>query len=219
MATLDKMKTKFSSRVIDHLIQALLIFASVFLAFWLTEYRDSQIKNEAFETSMFHIASEMEFNHNRIEYVFDYYNSLLWQIDSIKKIPNSNWENLYGYQLKNWQGVQLPMLRSSAYQTFLNTGISDKAKFELAKSFADIYSLQSMINIGENSFYDLAINDPGFTALYKIRHFMGIYYEILPDLMMFYQDSGKKWLSKYGYDLEIKSNRLRIIVESKMISH
>lgn len=29
-------------KIIDHLVQAVLIFMSVFLAFWLTEYRENQ---------------------------------------------------------------------------------------------------------------------------------------------------------------------------------
>ncbi len=35
-------KLKLSERIIDHLIQAILIFISVFLAFWLSQYQEKQ---------------------------------------------------------------------------------------------------------------------------------------------------------------------------------
>ena len=200
---------KMSQRLIDHLIEAILIFASVFFAFWLTDYRESRNEAETLKISLQHIAAEMNYNHKRIEYVFENYSTLINEIDSLKNQQNIDWESLYGYELKSWHGMQTPMLRSTAYQTFLNSGINDKAEFELAKALADIYNMQTVIERLDNSFFEIATTDSGFTALPKVRHLTGIYSELLPGLMMFYQQGGKKWLQEYGYKLEITNERLQ----------
>ena len=38
-------KLSLSQRIIDHLIQAILIFISVFMAFWLNDYQLQQKEN------------------------------------------------------------------------------------------------------------------------------------------------------------------------------
>ena len=110
----------------------------------------------------------------------------------------------------------MPMLRSTAYQTFLTSGVNDKAKFELAKSLADIYNVQSIIERLDNSFFDLATADRELTALPKVRHLARIYVGVIPDVIMFYQHKGKSWLSEYGYNMDIKNDELKNIVEKRM---
>jgi hypothetical protein len=175
------------------LIEAFMIFASVFLAFWLTEVRETRKANQLLEVSLQHIASEMEYNHKRIESIFEYYIKMSNEIDSIAKKSDVDLENRYGYELKGWKGVQIPMLRSTAYQTFLNSGAIDNADFDMSKSFAGIYNIQSVIERLENSFYDIAATDRGFTSLPNVRHLFGLYAEILPDVIYAYQMQGKRW--------------------------
>lgn len=214
MAKNKMIKIGISQRISDHLIEAILIFASVFFAFWLNDFRESRIQSETLKVSLQHIAVEMEYNHTRIESVYENYSNLIHEIDSLKNLDNSDWEKLYGYDLKSWHGMQTPMLRSTAYQTFLNTGIIDKAKFELAKTLADIYNMQTIIERLDNSFFEIATTDRGFTSLPKVRHLTGLYSELLPSLMLFYQQEGKKWLQEYGYNLEIRNEKLRNITSS-----
>jgi len=206
-------RLKISQRISDHLIEAILIFASVFFAFWLTDYRESHNKAETLKISLKQIASEMEYNHKRIESVFDYHSSLIQEIDSIKNQTDTDWEKLYGHNLKKWYGMQMPMLRSTAYQTFLNSGVTDKAELELAKSLADIYNTQSIIERLDNSFFNIATTDRGLAALPKVRHLAEIYVGILPDVIMFYQDGKENWLYEYGYDLDIENEDLKSIVD------
>ncbi len=209
-------KPKISEKLINYLIEAVMIFSSVFLAFWLTEVRETKKANQLLEVSLQHIASEMEYNHKRIESIFEYYVKMINAIDSLKKNSDINPENHYGYELNGWNGVQIPMLRSTAYQTFLNSGTIDNADFDMAKSFAGIYSVQSVIERLENSFYDIAATDNAFTSLSKVRHLFGIYAQILPDVLTGYQIQGKKWLADYGYNLDISNEKLKEIVTSRM---
>lgn len=208
------LKIKVSQRIGDHLIEAILIFASVFFAFWLNDYRESRNEAETLKISLQHIASEMDYNHRRIESVYENYSILIHEIDSLKNLDDSNWESLYGYHLKSWHGLQTPMLRSTAYQTFLNSGINDNAEFELAKSLADIYNMQTTIERLDNSFFEIATTDRGFTALPKVRHLTGIYSELIPALMMYYQQEGKKWLQEYGYNLDITNEKLKELLNN-----
>jgi len=207
---------KIRQRISDHLIEAILIFASVFFAFWLTDYRESNSKAETLNISLKQIASEMEYNHKRIESIFDYHSSLIQGIDSIKNQTDTDWEELYGNHLKNWHGIQLPMLRSTAYQTFLNSGVTDKANLELAKSLADVYNTQSIIERLDNSFFNIVSTDRGLSALPKVKHFAEIYVGILPDVMKFYQQGKENWLYEYGYDMDIENNKLKSIVDIRM---
>jgi len=51
-----------SNRIADHLIQAVLIFASVFLAFLLSDYRQKQIENQHVSTAIESVINEISAN-------------------------------------------------------------------------------------------------------------------------------------------------------------
>ena len=215
MTTTKKGKVKLSDRVIDHFIAAVLIFASVFLAFWLTERRETKNSEKALKTSLKQIASEMTYNHRRVETVYEYHLKLISEIDSLRKNTNKDWEKLDGSVLANWRGIQLPSLRSTAYQTFLNSSINNKGELQLLKSLADIYNIQSIIERLDNSVFDIAIADKKLFNLSKIRHLVEIYTGILPDVMIQYQHGRKNWFYEYGYDLEVSSGKLKEEVNSR----
>lgn len=212
-----RIKIKISQRFSDHLIEAILIFASVFLAFWLTEYRESRNDAATLEISLQHIASEMKYNHKRVEAIFEYQSNLITEIDSLRNQNDSDWEKLKGNDLVSWQGIQIPMLRSTAYQTFLNSNIIENVDFELAKSLADIYNSQSIIEHLDNSMFEVVTTDTNLTALPKVRHLAEIYTGILPDVMLQYQLGRKRWLDKFGYNMDIGNDNLKKIVDKRML--
>ncbi len=211
-----KTRFKISQRISDHLIEAVLIFTSVFLAFWLTEFRESRNDAATLEISLQHITSEMKYNHKRVEAIYEYHTNLISEIDSLRNQNDSDWKKLNGFDLKNWQGIQIPLLHSTAYQTFLNSNIIDNVEFEFAKSLADIYNSQSIIEHLDNSMYEVVTTDTELTALPKIRHLAEVYVGILPDVMMQYQLGKKKWLDKNGYDMDIENDNLKKAVEMRM---
>ena len=55
-------KLKFSERIIDYFIQAIFIFISVFLAFWLNNYQAKQDENSRTEKAKQVIIAELEAN-------------------------------------------------------------------------------------------------------------------------------------------------------------
>ena len=86
-------KIKLSERIIDHLIQAILIFISVFLAFWLTNYQAKQETISATKKAKQTIIAELDANFNflkrageehRLVYMYqkDFFNN---KIDTIKR--------------------------------------------------------------------------------------------------------------------------------------
>ncbi len=208
---------KINQKIINHIIEAFLIFASVFLAFWLTERRESTNNEKTLNISLQQIAAEMKYNHQRVESMYDYYSNLIREIDSLKTQTGVDWKKLNGEDLAIWNGIQLPALRSTAYQTFLNSNINDNAEFELVKALADIYNIQSVIERLDNSIFEIVISDKQITNLTKIRHIIELYIGTLPDIVMQYQ-YGKNWLDKYGYDLKITNIKLKKVVDERTMN-
>lgn len=64
---MKKLKFKLSTRLSDHLIQAVLIFASVFLAFWLSDYRQQQIENKQTRNAIEAVTNEILSNKGVLE--------------------------------------------------------------------------------------------------------------------------------------------------------
>ena len=205
-----KIRLKISQRISEHLIEAVLIFTSVFFAFWLTEYRKSRNDEATLEVSLKHIASELRYNHERVEFIYEYHTNLLTQIDSLEKQSDTNWKQLDGSDLKNWKGIQTPTLRSTAYQTFLNSNTIDNVEFNLAESLTSVYYAQSIIEHIDKSLIQSAITDvEGLMNLPRLRNMTRIYLSTLPDVMIEYQKAKKNWLDKYGYDIDIKKEGLK----------
>ena len=220
MAKHKRIKLNISQRVSDHLIQGLLIFLSVFFAFWLTEYRESQKDSETLEISIQYIASEMKYNHYRIETIYEYHTNLLKEIDSLRKQTDSNWMELDGSDLSNWKGLQTPLLRSTAYQTYLNSNLIDNVEFEFAKSLTRVYYAQSITERLDNSLIESVITDSeNLTGLPRLRSLLRIYLSTLPEVMMEYQRAKENRLNKYGYDIGIKNKELKNEVVRRMNSN
>ncbi|WP_139828100.1 hypothetical protein [Marivirga sericea] len=194
-----------------------MIFLSVFFAFWLSEYRESKKDSETLDISIQYIASEMTYNHHRIESIFKYHSDLLREIDSLRQQSDSNWMELEGSDLTNWKGLQTPLLRSAAYQTYLNSNLIDNVEFEWAKSLTRVYYAQSITERLDNSFIEYVITDSeSLTSLPRLRNLIRIYLSTLPEVMMEYQRAKKEWLNKYGYDIDIENDELRNEVNRRM---
>lgn len=220
MAKNKKTKFNISQRVRDHLIQGLLIFLSVFFAFWLTEFRESQKESKTLEVSMQYIASEMRYNHNRVESIFEYHTNLLTEIDSLRKQSDSNWMQLDGSDLSTWNGLQTPLLRSTAYETYLNSNLIDNVEFELAESLTRIYYAQSITERLDNSLIESIITDSeDLMSLPRLRNLIRVYLSTLPEVMMEYQRAKIDWLDKYGYDFDIKNSGLEKEVDRRIGSN
>lgn len=105
MKKTKKIRFRISQRISDHLIQAVLIFASVFFAFWLNEYRieksESQYSKQAQET----VLNELKVNVRILESWAPYHKNisdtalqvLMTQIDTISSfIPGRLYDSNKG---------------------------------------------------------------------------------------------------------------------------
>jgi hypothetical protein len=209
---------KFSRQLLDHSIQGILIFASVFVAFWLSEVRESK-KNQAIVTNALeNIASEMRYNHQQMVRTFNYHYPILLQLDSIQKNHPQMIETLKISQLSGWRGLGpgLPLLRSSAYQTMLTSGVTKDVPLSIANYLAVIYNLQTLIERFDNAFIISVRQHQEANSVESVSYSFGFYFEIIPELMAMYQYYGLKHLMTYGYNLEIEDGMLKEIVENNM---
>ena len=204
---------KFSRQLLDHTIQGILIFASVFVAFWLSEVRENRKNQAIVVNALENIASEMRYNHQQMVRTFNYqYDIFLW-LDSIQKTHPRMIAEINMSQIPGWTGPNLPFLRSSAYQTMLTSGIIKDVPLNIMNDLAIIYNIQSVIERFDDTFITSAIQNPDFLSLESIMFYFGIYIETIPEAISWYQFPGRMHLKQYGYDLEIEEGILKKAVE------
>jgi hypothetical protein len=189
------------------------VIGGVIIGFMINEWRENRNNQKIAEIALTNIASEMAYNHNQIVATYTYYKRVFDQIDSLRSSNPSALNEMYGYELQGWQGAQPPMLRSSSYQMALMTGIIKDFPYETTNSLAQIYNVQSVVEKLDDSMIVLFTTDPGFTKLNTIGHLFGVYTEVLPSVMLGYQEGGLALLHDYGYDLELDEGVLKEMVE------
>jgi hypothetical protein len=64
---MKKINLSISQRMSDHLIQAVLIFASVFIAFWLSDYRQKQAEKQQVKNAIDAVVNEVSINKGVLE--------------------------------------------------------------------------------------------------------------------------------------------------------
>lgn len=190
------------------ILEVFAIIVGVLIGFMVNEWRENRNNQRIAAGVLENIAVEMTFNHQQIVANFAYYDRIISQIDSLINEDPERVENMYGHQLRGWQGAQPPMLRSSAYQMALTTGIIKDFPIETATGLAEIYNVQSVVERLDDAIIMRFTTDHGFAALSTIRHLFGIFWEVLPSVMLGYQE-GRELLSEYGYDIELEESRLK----------
>mgnify|MGYP000433109933 CR=1 FL=1 len=75
-------KIQLSQRIVDHLIQAILIFASVFLAFWLSDYRQDQNDKKLVQTALESVLNEISSNLGVLERLIPNLETTISELDS-----------------------------------------------------------------------------------------------------------------------------------------
>lgn len=73
---MELQKIKLSERIIDHLIQAVLIFISIFLAFWLNNYQKKQEASQMTEKVKAVVLEELQQNLIILKRNTDYYREI-----------------------------------------------------------------------------------------------------------------------------------------------
>lgn len=197
---------------------ALEIFAiviGVMLGFIVNEWRENRANQKIADHAMQSIAAEFRFNHQQMEEKYDYYSHIINQIDSLR-VAGDPVREMYGYQLNGFQGAVPPMLRSSAYNMVMTTGIIKDIPFEIANKLAFIYTVQDLIEKIDAANLANFTQDPGFTALQNLRHMFILYTDLIPSVIGAYQLIGIPILEDYGYDLILPDGDLKSTSEKQM---
>lgn len=203
---------RYKMNYTDHLLQGIFIFASVFLAFYLSDLRETKNNRKVIENGLENIAAEMVYNHYRLSSSFEYFYSLITALDSIQKNHPEEIEELNIVKLPQWRGLHLPMLRSTAHQTLFNAGVTRDIPIDLTNALAQIYNIQSIIQRFDDAIIASMAHNHQLVSFESIFFFFGSYIELIPEVMAWYQIYGKRYLEKYGYDLDIEDETLGKIV-------
>jgi hypothetical protein len=214
-----KYKKRFrNQRISTGALITLEIFAivtGVMLGFLANEWRENRTNQKTAENALYSIASEFRFNHMQMEESFSYYSAIIQQIDSLR-VAGQPVSEMYGYELEGFRGATPPMLRSSAYNMILMTGIIKDIPFETANRLAFIYNVQSMLERLDDAALFNFTQDPGFTELRKLRHMFILYTDIIPSVIGSYQKFGLPVLEPYGYNLHLPEGELKRISEMQI---
>lgn len=197
---------------------ALEIFAivvGVMLGFIVNEWRENRANLKIADHAMQSIAAEFRFNHQQMEEKYAYYSNIIGQIDSLRAAEEPVRE-MYGYQLNGFQGAVPPMLRSSAYNMVMTTGIIKDIPFEIANKLAFIYTVQNLIEKIDDANLVNFTQDSGFTALQNLRHMFSLYTDLIPAVIGTYQLLGIPILEIHGYDLRLPDGDLKSTSEEQM---
>lgn len=196
------------------ILEIFAIVIGVIIGFAVNEWRENRNNQKIAENALINIATEMAHNHRQVESNYYYYTHIVEQIDSLYQIMPEKVMNMHGYELEGWSGAQPPMLRSSAYQMVLMTGIIKDFPYDTANELANIYNVQSVVERLDDSMVGMFASDPNFASLPTIRHMFGVYSEILPSVMIGYQLSGRIVLKEFGYDLALTDGNLKDIINA-----
>ena len=206
------------NKISTGLLVALEIFAvvvGILLGFLVNEWRENRANQKIADHALESIALEFQFNHRQMVETYEYYSYIISTIDSLR-IAGEPVREMYGYQLEGFRGATPPMLRSSAYNMVLMTGIIKDIPFETANKLAFIYTLQSLLEKLDDASITNFTQDPGFTALRNLRHMFVLYTDIIPSVIGAYQMLGLPVLEDYGYDMVLPDGDLKKIAEEQI---
>lgn len=198
------------------LLEIAVILVGVMLALLANEWRESRAIADSTQKALRSLASEMQHNHIQVVRTYTYYRSTLQQIDALKNIRSEEVTIGYGYELENWKGMALPMLRSSTYDMTVSTGVIKDIDFETADSLALIYNVQSVIEQLDRALLARSVTDPDITKLDSVQYMFTLYNELFPSLIGVYQQLGKPILQKHGYTATLDDEELAELVERHM---
>lgn len=201
----------FKNAIFNNLINGIIVFTSVYFAFWLTNFKEGKRIERDVQKGLKNIASEVKFNHLKIESKIDYHLEIESKLDSIKENDSKQFDTLDVTKVVGWRGIEFPRLRSDAYNSFINSGLINNLKFEKQKLLFETYEWQLILSEIENAITkDFIASSKNIAE--KSLNISGTFTEVLPGVLINYQTSGKTLLEKHGYDEALKGV-LKIPVE------
>jgi len=142
-------KFKLSSRIKDHLIQAFLIFASVYFAFYINNISENRKINRKKNFAIESIRNELYRNSAIIEAWHKRHVQIKEKIEEIGSGKNDSLKSeLLKYEflnlgvLTNNESLIYSLLTNTAWETSKSTGIISEFDFNSTEILANAYSLQ-----------------------------------------------------------------------------
>jgi hypothetical protein len=200
------------------------ILAAVVLGFMVNEWREVRGRDRVVEAALTGLAREMSQNHRQIVETYAYHTRIL-EIIREHLAPGrgaaAGGAPVYLYELAGheWRGARTAMLRSASWQMLVSTGTIGHLPYEAADALAQVYTVQAMLEKLDDAIYVTFAHDPGFTRVETIHHMFEVYAELMPSLIGVYQEEGRPILARYGYDLGIDHEPLRLEVERQMATY
>lgn len=199
-------------------IEVCAIVFAVMLGFYINQWREHQNQQKVVIQAKHSLAAELNYNHARMVIMFQYYDEIMDAIqDTIDSNPDLNMDNTFGYELMGFRGAMPPMLRSSSYQMLLSSGILQHFDFETADQLALIYQVQSMVERLDDASIRSFADDNALTRLSNIRHKFGIYNELIPAVLGFYEYLGVEILGEYGFNYSIENEKLQEMITAQNV--
>lgn len=161
------MKKIFSSeRLLDHVIQFIFIFSSVYFAFWLTERREVKAIKDIEQLAIVGLYQEINFNMQSIKNVAPYHKTVSQRfnvyLDSLESLNNLDLKQpainyLMQLMTRSEGGAAgYVALQDNAWNTLRNSKAHTELSYEAMRRISSLYTLQ---NNGVQSTLNTIINE------------------------------------------------------------
>ena len=176
-----KNKIKFSARLVDHIINAILIFASVFLAFWLNEVRIEKKEVQNTQEAKFAILAEWKINKIIVERWNAYHEEILDKEDSFLE----NLDTIVLFDLDAIpgldNGIQREIITSNGLALLDDEGISFDISTRL--NINQIYEQQQNVNKATSKIIDDFLSERELLDPTQGRNNYALFYSLLRNLV------------------------------------
>lgn len=121
------------------LFEIFTVSIGIILGLIVNDWREDRAKEMRAAKALETIEKELEFNIEGVESRIDYYHSLLSSMHKLASDPAIKQMN----QVDEWKGTRPPLLKNSAYQMALNSGVLNDLDVEVTSALSEVYSFQA----------------------------------------------------------------------------
>lgn len=130
---------------------------------WNESKKDEKLSNQVLKS----IASELNFNKKELKSSIDYY-TLLRDSTSFLISEKKEFQSF-----SFWKGLNPPLLRNSAYQTGINTGVLSNINIQLLEQLSNTYNIQADLKEQTQMYVNSVTNKIG-TSDFNNKKYMEI---------------------------------------------
>ncbi len=121
------------------LFEIFTVSIGIILGLIVNDWRENRNKELRAEKTMESIKKELRFNIEGVQSRVGYYHELLSSMHRLVSDPSIRKVS----QVEVWKGTRPPLLKNSAYQMALNSGVLNDLDVEVTSALSEVYSFQS----------------------------------------------------------------------------